>query len=261
MNKLELIAYGISKSIKDKIIAPIPESIIQERDAGRGTTLSYLSGSTVTDMLNDIFNYNWDWKVEQQWIEKSVPFFNQYAKVKDSEKVLNTANGKMGVWENQAPVAHVKGILTVRFMQKITHENGNEEYIERSISKTGFGSKSIIGKQSEQESIFKAAGTDALKKAASLLGIGLELYRNEEQMDYFNELNYEDPWTDEKKEEKKEQLKWLKQYREECDVSQEQLIAYINEITESNDGLTPDNIDYLIECLQQTGEEEEEKEE
>ena len=79
-------------------------------------------------------------------------------------------------------------------------------------------------------------------------------------MDYFNELNYEDPWTDEKKEEKKEQLKWLKQYREECDVSQEQLIAYVNEITESNDGLTPDNIDYLIECLQQTGEEEEEEE-
>ena len=55
----------------------------------------------------------------------------------------------------------------------------------------------IIGGQNEQKDIYKSASTDALKKAASLIGIGAQLYRDEDEQEYFAELNYEDPWTDE----------------------------------------------------------------
>lgn len=253
---IELTAFGISSEIKNKIIRPIPESIIQERDAGRGSTLSYISGATVTDMLNDIFNYNWDWEAEKEWIEKSTPFFNTYSKLDNSKKVMNSA-GKTGTWDEQAPVAHVKGKLTVHFLQKLPLPDGTFQYIERSIVKTGYGSKPIIGKQNEQKDIFKSAGTDALKKAASLLGIGLELYRNEEQMEYFNDLNYEDPWTDEAKEQKAEQLAYIKNYMQECEVSQEQLLDYLYQITDGDTNLTPDNIDLLIESLQSADDSEE----
>ena len=193
---MSMEGLSISKKIKNKIIAPVPDDLIMQREGGGKTVLSYLSGSTITDMLNDTFGYMWTWKVKDQWIQESQPAVNKYINGKferDSSK-----------WtiEPQAPVAHVLGTLTVYLKDEDTNQTFE-------ISKDGFGSKSIIGKQSEQESIFKAAGTDALKKAASLFGIGLELYRNDNEKAYFYEINYEDPWTDELIAEKQEQRDYL----------------------------------------------------
>lgn len=227
----------LPKHIKEKIIAPIPSSLIKERDGGGGKMLSYISGSTVADMLNNIFEYNWDWEVTKQWIEEGTPYFNTYSKLPAEAQVTNSA-GKKGSWDSQAPVCHVLGVLTVRFE--------DEKGEKHSIRKSGFGSKSIIGKQSEQESIFKAAGTDALKKAASLLGIGLELYRSEEEQMYFNEMNYEDPWTDELKEEFAEYRNYLVSVMEEYELTEELISPYIQEFSDmtlsSIYDIVPDNI-------------------
>lgn len=85
-------------------------------------------------------------------------------------------------------MAHVRGNLTVPIVQ----EDGTVVM----ITKSGFGSKTVLGGQADQEHIFKAAATDALKKAASLFGIGAQLYRDEDEQAFFEAINYEDPWTD-----------------------------------------------------------------
>lgn len=235
---MALEKLSIPREIKSVVGAPLPDNLIQQRDGGGGKKLSYLSGSTVTDMLNNAFGYMWSWKVKEQWIEQSQPFFNQYSKA--TEKIINPANGKTGAWEDQGPVAHVLGTLTIWL------KNGPQVV---PLEKDGYGSKSILGKQNDQESIFKAAGTDALKKAASLLGIGLELYRNEDEQAYFYEINYEDPWTDEAKEAKTEQMAYMSKYIEDYQVSNEDFDNFVYETTGDTYAVTPDNIDLIVDTI------------
>lgn len=165
-----------------KISAPINPRLIKSRQIA-GTNLKYLSGNTVIDMLNDVFKYMWDWEITRQWIEEGV------------------GKGKGGY------VAHVEGRL------KVYLKNGDEYF---PITKMASGSKVIVGGVSQQDSIFKAAGTDALKKAASLFGIGLELWRDEDEVEWFvqNALNqrFKEAWTPEKREEFKEELNELNEY-------------------------------------------------
>lgn len=175
----------VPNNIVSKISAPLPEYVIQQREAGRGQMLSYISGATVIDILNATFGHlGWDFQILSQWKEESIPFFNKHAKEKKE-----THNGQQGAWEPQAPIAWVHGRLIVRLRQ----EDGSIY----TVTKEAFGSKSIIGKQSEQEHIFKSAQTDALKKAASLLGIGAELYRGEEEQIYYNVISKPLVWTSE----------------------------------------------------------------
>src|SRR5574344_381771 len=160
------------KSLKDLIAQPLPDSIIKQRPPhGNAKPLRYIEGSTVIDILNNITNYMWDWKIESYWVQESIPKYDKY-----KQETIP-----------QNPVAHVIGTLTMHFVD----ENGNNI----SISKSGMGSKSIVGGQGEQESIFKAASTDAIKKAASLMGIGAQLYRDSDTQAYFEALSYQDPWT------------------------------------------------------------------
>lgn len=234
---MSLERVSIPKEIKDKITAPIPSELIKQREGGGKKMLSYLSGSTITDMLNDAFGYMWSWRIDKQWIQESQSYFNKYSKVAEKE----TYNGQQGAWESQGSVAHVLGVLTVYV------KNGPGLI---TIEKAGYGSKSILGKQNDQESIFKAAGTDALKKAASLLGIGLELYRDEDEAAYFYGINYEDPWTDEAKADKAEQLAYMKKYITDYQVDDETFANWIYEITNgASYEVTPDNIDSVVDII------------
>lgn len=228
----------IAKEIKDSIIRPIPEYLIKQREGGGKKMLSYISGSTVTDMLNSAFGYMWSWKVTSEWIQESQPAVNKYVNgqfSKDSSK-----------WtlEPQGPVAHVKGLLTVY----MSTENGT--IIE--IHKEGYGSKSVLGKQNDQESIFKAAGTDALKKAASLLGIGLELYRDDDEQYYFDELNYENPWTDEMQVKYADQLSNLSKYTETYGVTDEEISEIVLAATGSENEIYPHNIEAVMNYIEKS---------
>ena len=230
---MSLEKITLPKEVKDAIVAPVPDNLIKQREGGGKKMLSYLSGSTITDMLNNAFGYMWSWEIKKEWIQDSQPYFNSYSKMPEDQKTTNPANMKVGYWEEQLPVAHVLGTLTVYL------KSGPGVV---TIKKDGYGSKSILGKQNDQESIFKAAGTDALKKAASLLGIGLELYRDEDEANYFYELNYEDPWTDEALEKCAEDVAFIKKYREDYQVSEEDFMNYIYELTGDSYEVTPDNI-------------------
>ncbi|MCY7866003.1 Rad52/Rad22 family DNA repair protein [Bacillus spizizenii] len=219
-----------SKKAKQVIIRPVPDQLIKDRPGGGGKNLSYLSGSTITDMLNEAFEYLWSWEQTEQWIQKSEPKFNANY---DKEP------------KPQGPVAHVKGKLTAHIPQ----EDGSILH----IIKTGYGSKAVQGTQMDQESVFKAAGTDALKKAASLFGIGLELYRDEDEQEFFDEMNYEDPWTEELLEQYKEQRDYIKSFMEDNELIMDDMEYYFETFSDgafaSIEYIVPENIEAFVAFL------------
>lgn len=215
---------------KEIIVNPIPDQLIKQRPGGGGKSLSYLSGSTIVDILNQSFDYLWDWETEKEWIQESQPKYNPKF---DKEPTP------------QGPVAHVKGKLTVHLSQ------GDGTFLK--ISKTGYGSKAVLGAQADQESVFKAAGTDAIKKAASLFGIGLELYRDEIEQQYFEELNYENPWTDELLEKHSKERDYIKEVVSDYELSDKDLDELVHEFNENLAGIgdiTPDNIGAFASYLE-----------
>lgn len=249
LNKIE------TPHLMTKIVnAPIPDYVIQQRDAGRGQKLDYISGSTVIDMLNTTFGMlGWSAEYPQFWVTESVPFFNKYSKSKEK----TTHNGVEGAWEEQGPVAWAKCRLTVL----VEKEDGTLHQ----VVKEAFGSKSIIGKQSEQEHIYKSAQTDALKKAASLLGIGAELYREEEEQTYFEQISKPIIWTEEKQ---KNSEDWtiLQGIAEENGWALDDIDYYVNELTDGEytdiytlpEAWLPNLIDYLRDGSEDEEEEDEE---
>jgi recombination DNA repair RAD52 pathway protein len=129
--------------------AALDPKLIKTRTVGN-TSLDYIGGHTVIRLLNKAFGYAWSFEIVQDEIVPSLPKVNKY-KPNDPP-------------EAQPPVVKVLGRLTVPGY-------GVKEQ---------FGSKVLVGGASEQESTFKSASTDALKKCATLFGIGLELYDDEE---------------------------------------------------------------------------------
>lgn len=122
-----------------------PAKYIRERPAKGGGKWKYISGGYVKKTLNMMFGFDWDFEIIDQMI-----------------------------MHNEAIV---KGKLTVR-------SNG------RTITKMQFGNKDIVYKklqEGETERVplsigndLKSACTDALKKCASELGIGADIYNKEE---------------------------------------------------------------------------------
>lgn len=233
---MNITTLKLPKEIKDSIITPIPEYLIQQREGGGKKMLSYISGSTVIDMLNASFGYMWSWKITDKWVTESQPSTNKYVNGQFSKDATKWTIQK------EAPVAHVQGILTVL----IATETGT--IVE--VQKEGFGSKSILGKQNDQESIFKAAGTDALKKAASLFGIGAQLYRNEDEQAYFDNINYEDPWTDEMQILHAVSLENLGKYTETYSVTDEEISQIVFEVTQSEYDVLPTNIEAVMQYIE-----------
>jgi hypothetical protein len=214
---------------KEVIKQPIPGALIKTRKGGGGVELSYISGSTVIDYLNRAFDYLWSSEIVQQWKEESTPKFNPKY---DKEPVP------------QNPVVHAKVRLTVY----IPTENGS--YI--ALTKDGVGSKEVLGGQSDQADNYKAASTDALKKAASLFGIGLELYRSEDEQEFFDSLDYEDPWTDDVKKQFAKELAFVKDFMENYEL--EDLDEYVNSFSDgaltSTSDIVPENIKAFVEYLE-----------
>lgn len=222
--------------IQDIINTPLDPSLIKQREVNK-VAMSYISGSTVVDLLNKAFDYMWDWIVDKAWIETSAPYFNKYAKNK-----TDTYNDTEGAWVEQAPVAHVQGRLIVYFK--------NEDGTISSITKTGFGSKCIIGKQSEQDSIYKAADTDALKKAASRLGIGNELYRSEEEQALFIASNDPYAWTNEMLYKFEKQIDYMNNAFEAIPENEQLKILQGFDITMTSiTNINPVNIESFVEYL------------
>lgn len=199
--------------IKSVLEEPVPQQLIQTRKVA-GTDLQYVSGNFVIDCLNRAFGYLWSWSIDKAWVQQSEP-----------KKFKDRATGKEIVTP-QVPVAHVIGTLTV-FVK-----DTNGELIR--ISKTGAGSKSVIGGSSEQESIFKSASTDALKKAASLFGIGAQLYRDTKEQEFFERSLSVYNWDDQTREYYASDITWLENCKKENNFSDDQVDNIVSKWSRGN---------------------------
>lgn len=173
---------------------------IKEREGGGGITLSYIEGHKVIRLLREATNDRYSVIIHDRFLQESVPRqlyeYNQESRRRDPVFRKHCVNcgkpfhymkafrmnattcpycqwsnpitmGQHGeaVLEPQPPVAHVLLELVIPGLG----------------TRSAWGSKTVLGGASEQESIYKAAATDALKKAASLFGFALELYDDEEE--------------------------------------------------------------------------------
>ena len=117
-----------------------PPEEIKHRQGKAGMQFAYVEHGYVTDMLNKVFGFRWDFEITDR-------------QILDDEVI-------------------VEARLTVTTAQGYT------------IVKTQFGGADIkrhasgpkMGRPLSIADDYKAAGSDALKKCASLLGIGLDLY-------------------------------------------------------------------------------------
>lgn len=238
---MDLRAINTDKKIKTLLQTPMPDYIVKEKPGQ--SKASYVTGQSVIDKLNATFGYaGWSWDITDKWIEKSI---DKVIKVKWENRQKVNLEPKDWIYESQLPVAHVIGKLTV--------------YLERPdgtihiVSKMAPGAQPITGGQSEQENCFKGAHTDALKKAATLFGVGLELYRDENEQYFFGELNYEDPWTEDELAKHKENFAYLSEFKKEYQLDDNDMSGYMNSFSQGAcptiDYLHPDNIQGFVDYL------------
>lgn len=122
-----------------------PKQFIKKRPGAGGKEFNYVEVGYVINILNQVFGYDWDFKILDQQI------------------------GKKQVW--------VRGELTVRInSQSVT--KGQYGGAEIKTNKRSFPSNDgrISGEPISIADDLKAAASDCLKKCASMIGIAADLY-------------------------------------------------------------------------------------
>ena len=137
---------GLATKQWEAIGATTPSEFIKKRPGRGGKVFSYVETGYVIDLLNKTFNGMWEFTIEDQSV------------------------GQGQVW--------VRGRLTVKF--PIFDKEVNVQLVE-SVSKTQYGGSDIKKEKSTGASVdiaddLKAAGSDALKKCASLFGFAADIY-------------------------------------------------------------------------------------
>ena len=132
------------EALKGLVTGVTPRDVIFQRPSRGGIQVDYVPGWWFISQLNALFNWNWDFEVLEQDI------------------------GTKQVW--------VKGKLVVRGVDGMV------------ISKTAFGGSDIKTKKDTGEIIdigddLKSAATDAMKKAATLLGFAPDVYGRREVLE------------------------------------------------------------------------------
>lgn len=181
----------VDERIRAELSKKIDKRLLKTKKVG-GQELTYISQNTCVDILNDIFGHNWSMKIIDHWME---PGYDQIIKEQTNFKT------KQKTWPNyiNPPQDQIKtdgtGTRYVEVPQlpsawcivELSVTLKDKEGKLFTITKQGFGSQSINGNQSVQsQNGYKGAQSDALKKAATLLGIALELYRDPNEANIFD---------------------------------------------------------------------------
>ena len=251
----------LNTKTKLQLSEAIDPSLLKTRKSG-GTDLTYITQNTCIDRLNEIFGYMWSFEIVDHWMEPGVtqikvenPKYPFTAKNCDMDAVKVNAEGKRYIEIPQLPSAWVLVKLTVPMID----DNGNIIY----ITKMATGSQAINGPQATQSiNGYKGAQSDALKKAASLFGIALELYRDATEEEYFQTIRdsyMPDTWTDEAEAKYAKELKVLYKMLEDFGWSFDDIGYYVslatNNIYNSFKKMPPEYIEELIDCIRKDVEE------
>ncbi|HEX8600219.1 MAG TPA: Rad52/Rad22 family DNA repair protein [Chloroflexia bacterium] len=136
----KLFMQTLSEAQVDFLLQRTPRHEIKYRQGRGGLQFAYVEHGYVTERLNMVFGFNWDFEVvDKQILEDEV--------VVEAKLTVRTPGGQTIV-KTQFGGADIK-----------RHASGNKNGRPLSIADD-----------------FKAAASDALKKCASLLGVGLDLY-------------------------------------------------------------------------------------
>ena len=156
----------ITKNQKACLIEPIPENLVFLDPGGN----KYVNHMVVVDKLNEVFNHAWSWTIVDKGIEESKSFTN-----------------KKGEVSQESHYAWVIGELRYPIFNSVNKE------LSWAV-KQAFGGKVVLGNGKVQSQAFKAASSDALKKAASLLGIAPNVYMRDDVYESLDESD-SDSWT------------------------------------------------------------------
>lgn len=135
-------------ALRNLITGITPRDVIYQKPARGGADIDYVPGWWFVEQLNALFGYLWDFEVVEQFV------------------------GEKQVW--------VKGKLTVKSSSGLT------------VSKTAFGGSDIKKYSDRSEKAgqvidigddLKAAATDAMKKASTLLGMAADIYGKREKLE------------------------------------------------------------------------------
>jgi hypothetical protein len=138
--KHKLFVQTFTEAQVDFLLQRTPKHEIKERQGRGGMRFSYVEHGYVTERLNLVFGFNWDFEVvDKQMLEDEV--------IVEAKLTVRTPGGQTIV-KTQFGGAEIK-----------RHASGARSGRPLSIADD-----------------YKAAASDALKKCASLLGIGLDLY-------------------------------------------------------------------------------------
>jgi len=157
--KLDINQVSRTKSIYNqnqiqKIFNSTPQKYKYDRPAKGGGNWTYIKASYVRKVLDALFGFNWDFEVETTLAEAY-----EIAKATKVCVVKGTITGKVSI---DGEWIHVKKTQFGRSEVKIKRDSGEP---------LDFGND------------MKAAASDCLKKCASLMGIGADVYESGEFME------------------------------------------------------------------------------
>jgi len=143
------MSKSMDSNIKSILERPFQQGFIRYREGQKKKQLAYVETVHYIDRLNEAFGYAWNWEIV-------------------SENITETE-------------VYCRGKLTVEIDGKIIVK---EAYGGKDLTIVDVWDKNtrqVIGKKPFSiADDLKSAGSDALKKACSLLGIGLHLYKKTE---------------------------------------------------------------------------------
>lgn len=154
----DIVAAVISEKQFSILSGKTPKDIIRYRPGKGGKTFAYVPHGYVTSTLNKAFGFDWDWRILPNGAGDSYTYH---------APMSHTVKGK--TVERPGSII-VKGELTVR----IRNPQDLSQVIA-TITREAFGEKEEINGMTWGAHV-KSAASDALKKAATLIGIALDLY-------------------------------------------------------------------------------------
>lgn len=137
MNETEQVHYNLDEAIK-VLEQKLDPAWIKQRQGPGGKKLDYIEGARVIDILNQAFKYQWSFEI----------LSDEVVEVRDNN-----------------------GNVSGRYIKVL-----GQIYVPGLGTKMAYGTKTARGSLTDQESVYKAAMTDCLKKCATMFGIGKELY-------------------------------------------------------------------------------------
>lgn len=147
-----------------------PRAAIKTRKGKGDKTFSYVPHGYVTKKLNEAFGFDWDFETISNGRGEMFTYFPEEKMVLRNKPYIRPASC----------IVHCKLTFRIRDPRDLRE-------VIATITKTATGEREDAGGMT-MGSLIKAAESDGLKKAASKLGVALDLYWADAEADYLEQV-------------------------------------------------------------------------